>query len=140
MSLSDIRVALRSYLLADNSIAAIVGTRIYPVKLPQGTTLTSVVYTRISGLSGVTSSGRERLSRPRIQIDCWSQQVDDAATLADLVKERIDGLRGAIQWDDNSPGNAVTVQGVFMDMEREDYDDAAKLHRVSRDYIVWFEE
>lgn len=137
---ADIRAALRAYLLADSTIASLVGTRMYPVKLPQGTALASIVFTRVSGLSGVTSSGREGLSRPRVQIDCWAPTMDAAATLADRVKERIEGFKGAIQWDENSPGNQVTVQGVFFDSEREDYDDTAKLHRVSHDYLIWFEE
>lgn len=148
MSLADIRVALRTYLIADAAIAAVIDSgatapvryRAFSIKLPQGENRTSIVFTRVSGLSGVTSSGREGLTRPRIQIDCWAPTADAACSLADLVKERIDGFRGAVQWDDNSPGNAITVQGVFMDMEREDYDDAAKLYRMSRDYLIWFEE
>jgi hypothetical protein len=138
--IANIRAALRSYLLADSGIAAVVTARVFPLKMPQGETRASIVFTRVSGLSGVTSSGAERVARPRIQIDCWASDPDAAASLADLVKERIEGFTGTVQWDENSPGNAVKIQGVFMDMEREDFDDVAKLYRVSRDYMVWFEE
>lgn len=148
MSLADIRVALRAYLLADSTIASLVDSgasaavryRVFATKLPQGEIRASIVYNRISGLSGVTSSGREGLSRPRIQIDCWAPTADAASSLADLVKERIDGFKGAVQWDDNSPGNEITVQGVFFDSERDLYDDVVKLYGMSRDYLVWFQE
>lgn len=138
--ITNIRAALRSYLLADSGIAAVVAARIYPLKMPQGEMRASIVFTRVTGLSGVTSSGPDRVSRPRIQIDCWATDPDAASSLADLVKERIEGFTGTVQWDENSPGNAVRIQGVFMDMEREDHDDVAKLYRMSRDYLIWFEE
>lgn len=148
MSLADIRVALWAYLIADAMIAAAVDSgasaavryRVFPVRLPQGETRASIVLTRISGFSGVTSSGREGVSRPRIQVDCWALTADAASSLADLVKQRIDGFRGAMQWDENSPGNEITVQGIFFDNERDVYDDVTKLHGLSRDYLVWFEE
>jgi hypothetical protein len=84
--------------------------------------------------------GASGLARPRLQIDCWSRSADAAAALADMVKQRLDGLRGAVEWDENSPGNAVVIQGVFFESEREDYDGTAELYRTSRDYFVHFEE
>jgi Protein of unknown function (DUF3168) len=140
MALADIRVGLRAYLLDDAAIAAIVGTRVYPIVLPQGQVQTSIVYTRISGFGDNHMLGPSGLSRPRIQIDCWSQSIDTAAQLANLVKERIDGFLGTWLWGEDSPEEAIVVQGVFYENEREDYDDVSKLYRVSRDFFVWVSE
>lgn len=140
MTLADIRPALRWYLLQDSAILALVGTRVYPIKLPQPTTQPSIVYTRISGLGDHHSEGASGLTRPRVQVDCWAPTHDVASVLANLVKGRIDGFSGTIAWDDNSPGNAVAVQAIMFESEREDYDDTAKLYRVSRDYMIWYEE
>lgn len=149
MTLADIRVGLRAYILASGTIAAAVDSgasavpryRVFPSKLPQGELRASIVYSRISGLTDHHSTGPSGLSRPRIQIDCWAPTQDAAASLADLVKERIDGFSGSVQWDDNSPGNAVVIQSImFADRESDDYDDAVKLYRTGRDYFVWYEE
>lgn len=141
MTLADVRVGLRAYLLADGAISSAVGgARIYPIKLPQGQTLASIVYTRISGQGDHHMQGPSGLSRPRIQIDCYSLSLDTAAALANLVKERIDGFRGAMLWGENSPAEAIQVQGIFFDSERETYDAVTNLYGVSRDYFVWYEE
>lgn len=140
MTLADIRPGLRAYLLGDNAIAALVGTRIHPVKLPQGQTQPSIVYSRISAIGEHHMQGSSGLARPRIQIDCWAQSADIATALGNLVKERIDGFRGQMEFGGNSPADIIAVQGVFFDNERDDYDDAAQLYRLSRDYFVWYEE
>ena len=141
MTLADIRIGLRAYLLADSTISTRVGgNRIYPVKLPQGITADSIVYTKISGQGDHHMQGPSGLTRPRIQIDSWSQSMDAASSLADLVKERIDGFEGLMPWGENSPAEAIVVKGIFFESEREGWDEGAKLYRVSRDYLVWYAE
>lgn len=141
MTLADLRVGLRAWLLDDATISAAVGgTRIYPIKLPQGQMLASIVYSRISGQGDHHMEGPSGLNRARVQIDCWASTVDAADLLARQVKERIDGYRGSILWGEDSPAEAIVVQGIFFDGEREDWDDAAQMYRASKDYIVWFAE
>jgi hypothetical protein len=144
MTIADIRPALTAYVVADASISGVIGTRqdarMFPVVLPQGEKRPSVVYSRISGLSDHHMQGPSGLSRPRIQIDCWAAKADIAATLSDLVKARIDGFKGDIPYGGDSPQASVTVQGIFFDSEREDFDNESKLYRASRDYFIWFAE
>lgn len=137
MTIADIRVGLRAYLLDDAGIAVIVGTRVYPIIMPQGVVQPSIVYTRVSGVGDNHMEGPSGLSRPRFQVDCWAQSIDVAVTLANLVKERIDGFRGTWLWGEDSPAEGIVVQGVFYAMEREDFDSEAGMYRVSRDYFVW---
>lgn len=131
--IADIRPALRAFLLADSAIAtAIGGARIFPVRLPQGERGVSIVYSRISGFGDQHMAGPSGLSRPRFQIDAWAANQDDAATLANLIKDRIDGYRGLM--------DTVPVQGVFFVDEREDYQQDIDMHRMSRDYLIWYAE
>ena len=132
----DIRPALRAYLLTDAGIAAVVATRIYPIKIPQGVNQASIVYTRISGRGDYHMGGPSGLAMPRYQLDAWAPKADDATALANLIKDRIDGFRGIM----GAGPVAITVQGVFILDEREDYDDTVKLHRMSRDHAIDFEE
>lgn len=141
MTLQDLRPGLRAYLLADSNISSIVGgSRVYAIKLPQGQVLASIVFSKISGIGDYHLQGPSGLSRPRIQIDCWAQSTDAASALGALVKERIDGFRGLMSYGSDSPQASVEVLGSFLDSEREDYDDTAKLYRVSLDYLIWFRE
>lgn len=138
-TLDDLRPALFSYLTADSSIAALVGTRVYPVKAPEDETRALIVYSRISGIGDHTLRGVGGLARPRLQIDCWAPTPDVAAQLARLVKARLDGFRGAIGTGD-SPSVSVAVRGMFLADERDDYDDVAKQYRTSLDFMIWFVE
>lgn len=134
--MKDIRPALREFLLDDSDIAAIVLTRVYPIKIPQAVNLASIVYTKISGQGSYHMQGPSGLARPRYQIDAWAPSVDGATTLANLIKDRIDGYSGVM----GSGGNAVTVQGAFCVDERESWDEIVKLYNVGRDYFIWNEE
>lgn len=136
--MKDIRPALRGFLLADPAIAAKVTTRVFPIKLPQGIVAPSIVYTRITGYGDNKMDGATGLSRPRMQIDAWAQNADDAASLANVVKDRLDGYRGPMSY--GSPPTVIYVQGVFYDMERDGYDEDAQLYFTSRDYFLWTEE
>lgn len=136
--MKDMRRALRSHLMGSAEIAALVGdTRIYTVKMPQGTTADTIVFNRISGAGDYHMQGLSGFAAHRYQIDAWAPTADGASALADLIRDRIDGYRGDM--GSLSPPT-VTVLGVFMADQREDYDDAAKLHRMSRDYFIHFRE
>lgn len=140
MTLADIRLGLREFLLDDAAILAAVDDRVFPTVLKQGEVRSSIVYTRVSGQGDHWMHGPTGLNRPRFQIDCWSLTPAIANTLSNLVKERLDGYRGPMPYGSNSPQDFVTVQGVFFTDEREDFDAATKLFRVSRDFFIWHRE
>lgn len=134
--MKDIRPALREFLLGDSNIAAIVVTRVFPIVLPQGTKLPSVVYTRVSGGGDYHMQGASGLARPRFQIAAWAPKADDAVVLANAVKDRLDGFCGVM----GAGAAQVYVQGAFKTDEREMYDDAVQMFGVLRDYFIWSEE
>lgn len=134
--MKDIRPGLFAFLAADASIAAAVTeggiSRIFPIVLPAGVKKTSIVYTKVSGEGDYTMAGPSGYVRPRYQIDAWAPTVPAAASLANFIKDVLDGFTGAI----GTGANAVFVQGVFCAGGREDYDGAVEMFRVSRDYFI----
>jgi hypothetical protein len=85
----------RTYLLADASIAAVVGTRIYPSNLPQNATLPAIVYHVISRSHTTWLGGIKASSGPiRIQWDVWAATRLAADALAELVLDRWRTLAG----------------------------------------------
>lgn len=132
MSLKDIRAGLRTFLQADAAVAALVGTRVYPVKLPQGVKDASLVYNEISGQSDHHMEGPSGLVTVRMQIAAWAQSADAAHALFLAVKEAIDGYRGMM--------GSVEVQGVFIDSWRDLDDTTANLRGKVADYFIHYSE
>lgn len=138
---------LRGHLVSDSvwrgqqlglQIAALVGTRIYPLRLPQKPTLPAIVLQRISGVRfGAHLRGPAAIGRPRFQVDSWAQTYDAATSLGTLVRRRLEGYTGA--WTDGgSP--AVTARVVVMFDDEQDLfveDIGGGLCRHSADYFIF---
>lgn len=127
-----IREGLRTFLLSDGAVAALVGKRIYPVTMPQGNRLACIVYNRVAGRGDHHMTGASGLSAPRFQVDAWAGDPDTASNLADAAKARLDGYGGAM--------GDVAVQGCFFANERDDFDPEVGMYRSSRDYLIWCRE
>lgn len=140
MTLVDVRFGLVELITSNASINAIIAGRIYPVKMKQGETRDSIVYTRITEFESLTYVGPTGLVSARYQFDVWSQSATSATTLALLVKEQFGGYRGQIAFDPPSPANYVNVQLIEVINGRDEYDNEAQMYRVSKDYFVWYEE
>lgn len=118
---------------------AVGASRLYPSVIPQGVTADSIVYTLISESSDYHMVGQSWLMQARYQIDCWSRSADNATALSDIVNDQLSGFRGTVLFGSNSPqDDEITIQGVFHDQGREDYDSVRKMFRSSRDYVVWY--
>lgn len=127
--MADRFTELRTYILADTVIAALVGTRMYPQVLPQNPTYPAITYTLIGGAgSVVTHDGPAGLENVSLQIDCWAQTQLTAAALAERVRTRINGYTGG------------AFQGIFLARKRDGYDNDAMAYRRSADFSIWNEE
>lgn len=126
--MSDVGVDLRTILLADPDVAALIGTRVYPGVLPQNPTMPAVTYTVVSGVSGVTTDGPDRLANPRVQVDCWGGDYIEMYNTFKAVRNRLLGYSG------------LNIQGIFLVGRRDLYDNEAQLYRRSGDFQVWHEE
>jgi hypothetical protein len=123
---------LRTYLLADATLTTLVGTRMYPLKLPQAPTMPAIIYTWISGARVHSTDGPSGLSNPRVQFDCWAQTYLEAEALLEALRKRLDGFQGT--------AGSSWIQAVFFETERDGYDDDTELYRRSADFFVWYEE
>ncbi len=138
--MADIRPALRAFLIADPAIEALVKTgsttRIYPIKMPQGVTATSIVYNDISAQTGLHNEGSDGLTNIRMQIAAWAQTADAAQALALAIKNRLHGYAGLM----GSGDAQVNVQLVQFDSWRDQDDTVANLRGKVADYFVNFDE
>lgn len=123
---------LRTFMLADATIAGLVGTRVYPNILPQSPTVPAISYQFISGTDDVTTDGPSGLANPTIQIDCWATTYAAMDGLFQAVRKRINGYSGL--------AGTIAVHGVFLVRKRDLYDNDTKLHRRTADWSIWHEE
>jgi hypothetical protein len=130
-----IEVGLRTLLITDAQIAAILGTRVYPLILPQGPTLPAATYFKVSGEDQISNSGSQDYGWARYQIDAWATTFTAAQTLADLIRSRLHGFNGAV----TSGSDSWSFQGIFAMTVRDFYESDPKQYRVSRDFMVWFD-
>jgi hypothetical protein len=103
-------------------VVGVVGTRIYPLNLPQPPTYPAITYSRISN-SG--QDGTSTIKQSRWQVDCWANTYVGSQTLAAAVKAF------AEEWHD-SPG----IEWARVVNEIDDYDDDAKAYRIIVDLIL----
>ncbi len=130
---------LRSFLLAQTSIGALVSERVYPLRLPQKAVLPAIVLTRITEINDAHLRGPNDLARARIQVDAWAQTFDGAVALGTLCQQRMDGYQGT--WTDNgSPASLIRVQAIFhetaSDLFEEDINGGSC--RQSTDFFVHY--
>ena len=93
-----IEVALRDHLLADTTIAGMVGTRIYPLALPLNSLTPAISYSQVSDVGHRQVPGYEK---QRIQCSCWArgetsaqEAYPSAKALKEAIKKRVDGRSG----------------------------------------------
>jgi len=129
-----IEAAVIAHLLADAGVEALVEDRVFPVSLPQGARLPSVVVARVDGAPLLADDGPSGLSNPRLQIDCWGSSYASAKALARAVTSSLNAYSGDMAGLD-VPHVELEAE---RDMPREGGSNQSEYrYRVSLDFLVW---
>jgi len=105
----NVETALRTALLSDPAVLALVGNRIYPSKIPQANTWSgpAITYQRISKVSDVDLEGNVGPEQIRVQLDCWDVTWTGMRSLAEAVQHKANGFSGPIP-------QKLSLNGVFL--------------------------
>lgn len=139
--MANVFYAVRSFILADTTVAALIGTRLYPIKAPQGGTYPLVTMQKIVELRSHHLRGTQTLAAPRYQIDAWVKESGSsftvAQTIADAIRRRIDGFAGVLSTP-GSPSTSFRV-AILYDDARDlfESDVSGGFYRTSTDYVIW---
>lgn len=71
-------------------LVPLVGTRVYPMQLPQTPTLPALTYWRVSGVRGHSHDGPSGLAEPRFQASVWAETYAGARAVATQVRLALD--------------------------------------------------
>lgn len=124
-----IETGLVAFLRTDPDIAAAVGARVYPLRLPQAPTYPAITYQRISTMRERPISASAWRAQARFQVDCWADSYGVARQLGDAVRARLDGYMGDLDGADRC--DLIEV------INEQDMDEGIiGLYRVSLDALV----
>ncbi len=111
------------HLSKDLEIQAMVGDRIYPVKLPQDPTYPAITYFQVSGSPIYTKQGKHGVVL-RVQISCWAKSYTAVKQLATKVILAMDGY----------------AKENFNQNEFDIYEDEAEVYQVPLDFNIFAKE
>lgn len=127
-----IEEGLYSYLTTYAGLTALISTRVYAFRIPQGGTLPCLTFQRISTQrthSHDTSGTGNDLARPRFQFDAWATTYASAKAINDQLRAALNGRKGTT--------GTVEVLGALVEDEQPTFDPDANLYRCRSDYFVW---
>lgn len=130
--MAEIGEVIYSKLTGYAGLAALVGTRVYPIQLPQRPTLPAITYQRISTLPiQDRDDAHARLERPRFQFDCWAISHAGARAVAQEMRSALASFAQA-----SNP----RIDVALMQNEIDDYEPDIGRWRVILDAFIWHEE
>lgn len=132
--MSEIEQALKTLVTggSPNAVAALIGTRFYIDKLPQGPTMPALVFSLLTGSNIRSTDGPSALANPTFQFDCWAANPSDRAALFKALRQLLDCFAGTSE--------GVAIQGIFLVRYRDLYDNETGLYRRSADFSIWHGE
>ena len=116
-------------------LAALVSTRIYPMRLPPAVTLPAVTYQRVSGVRVQSLGGPTGLASPRFQISVWASTYSAAKAVATQIRYALDGFQGNM-----GASPFINVGGITLENELELIDPDTQLFHIPSDFTIWHAE
>lgn len=119
---------MAAWLLANDGIKALVGSRVYPQNLPPNPTYPALTYEKISGARHHDIG----FAYPRYQLTCWGKTYGAARGLANTVILEIQRYKGYM--------GSVAVKQVKIENETDLYDSAADVRMIAVDVKIVHKE
>lgn len=134
--MSTIDEAIRSRMVADVALTALVGQRIYKLRAPQGVTAPFIVMFRVdaSPIAGIRLD--TAWQRCRLQVSSFAATAQGARDVADAVRAAINRAPG--RWPATVAG--VQIDDVSFDLERDLLEEDVDLYQVAQDYECIYAE
>lgn len=122
-----IETTICGYLLTKSAITALIGTRIRPIALQQGEALPAIAYSLVGESIDYRHSGKN-YTESRMQFDVVATSYLAAKTIAEALDATLSGLSGTV--------GSIVVDGIFKNLEIDEYEDETKTYRVILDYSI----
>lgn len=128
-----INESLYTILTGNAALAALVGTRVYPVKLPQKVVYPAIVFTKLGGPRAHSQDGSSGFVQGLFAFDCWADTNAVASAVEKALKDTLDGYR------DVHTGGLINA-AFANEAPEEGWDDERDRAYSSVDYTVIYNE
>jgi hypothetical protein len=129
--MADIESGLLAFLVGNTGLTALVGTRIYPLRVPEGAALPALVYYKISGPSEHSKDGDMNLNHPRFQFTAWANKYGDAKAVGTAVTSALNAFANG-----SSMGGIVVAQ-IIVENDTDLHDPQTLEFGASLDATIW---
>lgn len=119
-SLVTLKVGLTTAIKADSALAALIGTRFYPDKLPPRARRPAIVYHVLSDARGAVLAGQTRQRIARVLFECQAYSDEQAEAIA----RAIDGILSPFSAGVAASLGGCDVRTAFQQPEAESYEIA----------------
>lgn len=116
--------AVKALLAENEDVTALVGTRIYPMFMPQNVDMPAIVLGEVSDVPASSMDGLGTTTTTRLQVDVYAKSYPDAAAVARLVESVLVTLKGP----------SMTA---WREVSRDLFDAELKLFRRLTEFSVW---
>jgi len=130
--MATIEEAVYARTVGDAGVAALIGTRCYPLVVPQDATMPAIMYQRISGSPERSHSGFSGLSETRFQFTCEADTYASAKAVAQALRRCWESFAGAV--------GSIAIGGAFVENETDGYSEETPAPVVRMDVSIWHNE
>ncbi len=127
-----IEQGITTLLTADSTLSGLIGTRLFPVFVPEDPTYPCVSYQVVSGSSDYSVDGTYETWK-RIQFDAWGSAYADVKTIQKALHAVLDGFSGTLS-------DGTTVLGAFRGVELDEFEVDSRTYRALTEYSFHFVE
>jgi hypothetical protein len=127
-----IEQGLTALLAANTTLTGLIGPRLYPVLVPEGSAFPCVSYQDISATSDYTLAGAETQNK-RIQFDVWATTYAQCKAVTKALRNALTGYSGTLL-------DGTRILGVFRVLELDDYEPETRTYRTMNDYRFLYSE
>lgn len=128
---------LRSALVGNTSVTAIVGSRIYPVLAPATAALPFVTWRRTSINREQTLSAPMGVPRVSVDYSIYATTYEQARDTADAMRRVLDGYGGTA---DNTEVKQTSLENESDDFVTLAGADMPPVYQITQTYDVWWQE
>jgi hypothetical protein len=136
--MADIGEGMRAKLLATNAVTAILGTRIYPDRLPQRPTMPAAIYWVVSGVDEAGLGGLLGVAHARVQVDAYATTRLGANALATAIRDALAATGGRGTWGAVDVSGCTPQGGERYDTQPLGDGSDDPQYITSRDYLISF--
>lgn len=137
MPLKSPEAVLRTALVGNTAVTALLGTRIYPVLAPASAAIPFVTWRRSGIDREQTLGGPMGLPRVSVEYSIYGTTYEEARQVADAMRVVLDGYGGTL---DNTEVKQTSLEDESDDFVQLAGADLPPVYQVTQRYDVWWSE